>query len=692
MSKKISLRKYQKPIKDAALLVLANNSKAQIRMACGTGKTIVSYFIRQGLSPKKTIVFAPSINLVVQLYQDWLKVAKSNGHQLNSLMVCSDNTASLQYDESVLSMDDVEKIVSVKTTTSVSDVVDFLLSDDDSVIFSTYHSSLVISQAVLETNTIIDFVVCDEAHRCAIDFDRSFSTVLNDNLIPSHKKLFLTATPKIYQTDIDDSNLPSMDNPDVFGQVAYDLPFSKAVEIGVLVDYQVVITQITSDEVKKYLQENNLFETDNGLLETRNIAAQLAVLKSIKKFNLKKGITFHSTIKKSRDFSLGLMSLSQKLNMDIRADYVSGEMPMSKRSNKMAIFESSNVPSVMSNARCLSEGVDVPVLDFIAFIDPKKSSIDITQAIGRVMRLAENKRIGTIIIPLLIDGDSSDFYQTSEFKKIWQIINTLKSLDKSIVSSYKASSRKDSRLQETSKTSVSTKFVFDFDAGFEEMVNSIESILVKKSNQEEWLYRFQELKSYFHVHGKLPSVSDSDKDVKSLSQWCTRQRQLYSEQNLPLDRYTLLNDLYFWWWEHDKKTEDDFSTKVAALKKFVDINSRVPTQKETIDDINVGFFASRMRVFKNDGKLTPDKIETLESIQGWWWHDQDSKPTFEAVCAEIEAFIQKNKRKPSKKIGKSEREAYLARWVESQRAIFSGKRSGFVSKEQMSTLESVWSI
>lgn len=175
-------------------MAFKNNSKAQIRMACGTGKTIVSYFIRQELKPKKTLVFAPSINLVAQLYQDWLDVAKSNDHQLNALMVCSDNTVSCQYDESVLSMMELKEIVLAKTTTSVSDVVDFLSSDDDLVIFSTYQSSLVISQALLTSNTIIDFVVCDEAHRCAIDFDRNFSTVLNDNLIPAHKKLFLTAT------------------------------------------------------------------------------------------------------------------------------------------------------------------------------------------------------------------------------------------------------------------------------------------------------------------------------------------------------------------------------------------------------------------------------------------------------------------------------------------------------------------
>jgi len=272
-----------------------------------------------------------------------------------------------------------------------------------------------------------DLAVADEAHRCAGKADAGFATILDGDKIRADKRLFTTATPRYFGKAIKDAAkakdlaVVGMDNEEVFGPVVHKLSFGEAIQRELLTDYQVVIVGVDEPMVKQWIEDYEIVATNpDEHTDARTLAAKIGLIKAIKDYDLKRVISFHSLVKGARKFSEELVDVVNLIEPANRpkgtflADYVSGEMKAGDRKekiDKLKVLEGYD-RGILTNARCLAEGVDVPSLDGVAFIDPKGSQVEIIQAVGRAIRKVRGAKVqtkGTIVIPVFIeDGDDPE--------------------------------------------------------------------------------------------------------------------------------------------------------------------------------------------------------------------------------------------------------------------------------------------
>ena len=366
-------------------------------MACGTGKTYTFFWIHKDLKSKKTLVLVPSLNLLSQTLEEWIK---ANGSSFTSLCICSDPSAAtnIQEDEIILEQSDIPYSV----TWDVNEIVSFLKRPEPTVIFSTYQSSDLIAKAQKKVpNHMFDLSIADEAHRCTGKANSEFTTILDDKKIRSYKKLFGTATPKLYKSNIKKAaqskeiEIIDMNDEEKFGVVLHNLSFGKAIKKKLLADYQVIVVGVNDSRVKEMIDQREFISIKKDhKSDAASLATQVGFIKAIKDYNLSRLVTFHGRVKKASEFSKSLPQIYEwtkseyKGNKELDIDYVSGKMQTSERRRKLNELKNieSNQIGILSNARCLGEGVDVPNMDGIAFINPKSSEIDIVQSIGRAIR------------------------------------------------------------------------------------------------------------------------------------------------------------------------------------------------------------------------------------------------------------------------------------------------------------------
>jgi predicted helicase len=489
-------------------------NRGQLIMPCATGKTLICLWVKETLKAKRTLVLVPSLGLLSQMLNDWTAAARQ---QFNVLCVCSDQTVSKRDDEPLIVAD-----LRFPVSNDVAKIVDFLRGDNDQVIFSTYQSSPLIAQAQKNIDVPhFDLAIADEANRCAGKVDSVFGTILDGQLIKSDRRLFATATPRVYKTSSKKKaeelgvEVVDMSDEKIFGLRFHTLTFSDAIKRNLLTDYRVVIIGVDDERIKEtWIEKRRIVATDTGLLtDARWLATQIGLLKAIKDWNLHRIISFHSRVKKAKEFSEDISQVAEWVSDDykpganLHVDYVSGEMQTSFRRQKLERLKNidNDQISLLSNARCLSEGIDVPALDGVAFIDPRSSEIDIIQSVGRAIRLSENKTMGTIIIPVFIGQteDAQAALKASEFKPIWDVIEALKSHDDRL------SDELDQlriELGAKRKRSVGagdlTKIVhFDLPTSVDEnFAQSFRTHLVEKTT-ESWMFWYGLLQTFVNEHG-----------------------------------------------------------------------------------------------------------------------------------------------------------------------------------------------
>ena len=418
-------REHQKEaVKDIvnALNVPGDDVRTQAHMACGTGKTMVALWVAEMLEAKKTLLVEPSLALIAQNLKEWQ--ANASGPPPEVLVICSDQTVvNLNQDEVKIDIRDIP----ARVTSSTEEVAQFLKNGSGrKIVISTYHSLPVLGEAMQVQGTgRFDIAIADEAHRTASKEDGAFTLFHYPEVVRSRSRLYLTATPKIYEGE---SELKiSMDDESIFGKVSHSLPFSKAIELKLLSDYRLVVATLPNN----YLEDSK----KHSALEMKEAIKQLAVLKAIDKFNLSKVLSFHSTVDRAYKFAESVQETGPKYlsNRAIWAHGVDGSMPSITRSSllKLLAEQSKKTLSLISNCRCLTEGIDVPAIDGVIFFDPKKNGVDIVQAIGRAIRQSTEKKYGTIVVPLVVPDnvESADFLESSEFKHVAQVMRALRAHD-----------------------------------------------------------------------------------------------------------------------------------------------------------------------------------------------------------------------------------------------------------------------
>jgi predicted helicase len=442
---------FQKEIIKDTINGFKTSNRGKIIAACGTGKTLTSLWITEKIDANTVLFLAPSIALIKQTLEVW---ASQSNKVFSYIAVCSDKSVSLNEDDNG---DIAISELNIPVTTDVSEISNFLHSDiKTKYLFSTYQSLQVIAEAFLGIVDIkFDLIIFDEAHRTAGAKESSlFSLALDDNNIPSTKRLFMTATqrmlkPKLLKIAENNNRIVfSMDDEEVYGKLFHSYNFGRAINDKIISDYEIIVAGIQESELKNWIANNKELEVLNELEDTtfttaQTLFTQILLAKAIESYPINKVVSFHSSVSNAKIFSgeIGngnnLNSILTRVNKTINNDdfyisHVNGSMSAGNRQKILEEFKKAKY-GIISNSRCLTEGVDIPVIDSIYFVDNKNSVVDIVQACGRALRKPKNilNKTAYFIIPILIpdDSTSNDIVNLESFDMVYSVLQALRDQD-----------------------------------------------------------------------------------------------------------------------------------------------------------------------------------------------------------------------------------------------------------------------
>ena len=617
--KRWSPQTHQKEAIEKITAALKAADRTTAVMACGTGKTLVALWAAEAQEPKTVLVLVPSLALLSQTLPDWCKQT-SWGERFRYLCVCSDASVnrSANEDEYALKQSDIEFPV----TTDASVVKGFLDSNKSgvNVIFSTYQSAEVVAKGL--NGKTLDLGIFDEAHKTTGSKNGRFTFGLNDKNLRIKKRLFLTATPRHYKLNKRDKEgdfeTVSMSNEEIYGKVSYRLPFSAAVAADIIVPYKVIISVSLNNEVDAELLKRGSTIVRRDELQARWVANQIALKRAVEKTRTSKIITFHSRVKQAKDFA-GDDSWGIKEHVKgFDVFHVNGGQNAADRKALLEDFKAAP-RGLITNARCLTEGVDVPSVDMVAFIDPRKSKIDIAQAAGRAMRKAKNKKLGYIIVPLFIEqkkGETEEqAAERSGFAEVAEVLSAMLENDDDLVDTIREMQEASGRGDKFNPRQLHEKIqVIGPSIDLEKLTRSIDVAILERLgvSWDRWFGLLQRFKQR-EGHCLVP-VSHEENGYK-LGAWASNQR--HARNHLPEDRLNRLNSIGFSWDPIDENWEYGFD----ELKFFKEKKGHclVPATLQSRGFV-LGNWVSRQRVRKSE--LDDSRIYRLDAL-GFSWNPHE---------------------------------------------------------------------
>lgn len=477
---KKALRPHQENALKATMAGLTEAERGKLIMACGTGKTFTSLKIAETMAGKgKRVLFlVPSLSLLSQTLTEW---TQESAIPLHSFAVCSDSDVGKKKgrkeDDAVQTF---AHELRYPATTDAKRLAQGMAARHDTehmtVVFSTYHSIEVLHDAQHEHGLAdFDLIVCDEAHRTTGatfegDDESAFVSVHDADYLRAAKRLYMTATPRIYGNEAkaiaerDNATLYSMDNEAWYGKQLFVITFSEAVKRGLLVDYKVIVLAVEEAHVNRRLQA--LLKDENNTLKVDDAAKIVGCWKALAKLGLhedgsdnpepmKRAVAFCQVIEPGKGGKAHKVSSKEIAGMfqavveayqdaeDIedgarltcQAEHVDGGMNAGQKEAKLDWLKASppeDTCRILSNVRCLSEGVDVPALDAVLFLTPRNSQVDVVQSVGRVMRNAPGKKRGYVVLPVVIPAGVEPHEALADNKTyavVWQVLQALRSHD-----------------------------------------------------------------------------------------------------------------------------------------------------------------------------------------------------------------------------------------------------------------------
>jgi superfamily II DNA or RNA helicase len=672
---------HQEEALAAIVPTLQKESRATAIMACGTGKTLVTLWTAEQLGARKVLVLLPSLALLRQTLHEWLK--ETSLESLAYLCVCSDPTVKADADEISTAQSDLDFEVSTDPGT----VRRFLDApfEGTKIVFSTYQSASVVGEA-MKPEESFDIGIFDEAHKTAGREGRNYGYALDDSKIRIEKRLFVTATPRHYnpskQTKEGEATIAfSMDDPKVYGEQCYTLSFSKAANLGIICGYKVIISVITSDQVNNEILSRGIVEVKGDEIRARQVANQIALRDAVNQYGVGKVFTFHSTVKSAASFvSQGNEGVRTHLP-EFDAFHVSGAMPTAHREKLMQEFRRID-RGVMSNARCLTEGVDVPAVDMVAFLSPKKSKVDIVQAIGRAMRKSPGKEIGYVLVPLYLEQREGETLEEAvartNFEEVWDILQSLKEQDEVLADLIREMSEAKGRGKGEKEQPLGDRI--DFVGPILSLESLRESITARTLERLEssWDVNFGKLVKFKEEHGHCNVPHKYERDHQ-LGNWIVGLRS--RKERLSLERITKLYELGFQWDIRD----DQWSQNLEELKFFKSKFGHCRVAKSYDSGKLHRWVRTQRRCFVR-GNISKDRQEILEDLGFTWdshediWEENFQKlESFKAEFGHCEAPRDWNDIK-------------FATWVRSQRGDYTKK---VISQDRINRLEKLgfkWNI
>ena len=460
-------RPHQQEVLKKTKAYFKNNNRGKLIMACGTGKTFTSLKIAEQQAGKgKTVLYlVPSLALMSQTIREWFN---DSDFKINAISVCSDQKVSKAHFSDDL-LDISISNIPIPVTTVAADLscwVNDIKTDCMNVVFSTYQSIQVISDTQNKyAMGSFDIVICDEAHRTtgvtlADNSESNFVKVHDNDYIAASKRLYMTATPKIYSNNVKikakqaDAVLAHMGDTKLYGEDIHHVSFNYAVEHDLLTDYKVIVLSLNEDAVDAEFQA--LLTDDDEQLDIEYTTKLIGCYKALCKTDLqedkitdknpmRRGVAFAKDIKLSKNISKIFPKIAQAYQnriqdraeapLNIEMQHIDGSFDADYRKKSLNWLQDEtdkNICRILSNARCLAEGVDVPTLDAVLFLHPRKSQVDVIQAVGRVMRRTKDKKMGYIILPVAVpagEDPNKSLDKNERYKVVWQVLNALRSHD-----------------------------------------------------------------------------------------------------------------------------------------------------------------------------------------------------------------------------------------------------------------------
>lgn len=478
MKPKKELLEHQKIALNNVKKSLGTADRGKLIMACGTGKTFTSLKIAEELAGagKRVLFLVPSLSLLSQTLTEWTQESKV---PLYSFAVCSDSDVGKKRkkDDDVIQthLHELRYPATTKPESLAKAMAQRYDNDHMSVVFSTYHSIDVLGQAQRDYQlSEFDLIICDEAHRTTGstltgEDDSSFVKIHKNENVRGKKRLYMTATPRIYSAaaqataEKDNIELYPMDSEKYFGKTLHVLNFSEAVERDLLVDYKVIVLAIDEIHISARLQK--LLADENNSLKVDDAAKIVGCWKALSKqgqsedsfvgdeFPMKKAVAFCQVIEEqpgARTHKVSSKKIAQMFQAVVEAykaqeedpnsliceaDHIDGSMNASEKEGKLEWLKeetSNETCRVLSNVRCLSEGVDVPALDAVLFLTPRNSQVDVVQSVGRIMRKSPDKKRGYVILPVVIPAGMTPDQALDDnrtYKVVWEVLQALRSHD-----------------------------------------------------------------------------------------------------------------------------------------------------------------------------------------------------------------------------------------------------------------------
>lgn len=393
-----------------------NNDRGYLSMICGSGKTLTSYWFDKEMKNNLTIVAVPSLYLLSQFYDNWSKQNVSEDCKINYILVGSDSDiAEIEYANNGL-------IITTNPDTIMSNIKS--LKNEKIVIITTYQSSDKVIESLKKLQKIPNLCILDEAHKTVGQNNKQFNLLLSNKNLQIEKRMFMTATPKMYDGELDNEKILSMNDEKWYGKEIYSYSMSNAIKDNYLSKYELSTMFVDNQYIETTVGKNKYVSENKTTFESHHLATAIMLLNSFNENKCHHLITYHNSVASSCRFKVILENLNKIYKLQITILDISGNHTMSQRKKIINEFEKSNL-SILVSAKVLNEGVDIPIIDSICFVDSRSSTVDIIQCIGRALRLHQKKNITKIFIPLIID----DLNNVDEKKTLGNIIRILKSLN-----------------------------------------------------------------------------------------------------------------------------------------------------------------------------------------------------------------------------------------------------------------------
>ncbi|MFN5091136.1 MAG: DEAD/DEAH box helicase family protein [Bacteroidota bacterium] len=482
----------EKAIKDAvSYFSKSANTRGKLIFPCGSGKSLTGLWITQALRSKTTLIAVPSLSLIKQTLEVYLSQMAALNVPVKWLCICSDE--GIGKDEDIVIY---TENIGVPCQTDPVYIEQWLIKNkgENIIVFTTYQSGRIIAEISKNLAISFDVGIFDEAHKTVGSDKKLFSHLLLEENISISKRIFMTATERFYQGS--DDSIISMNNTSIYGEVFTQMSFKEAIELSLLTDYKVITIEVGKSEISDFIKQNNLVQLNDKWkkeTEARSLASMLALRKAMEQFPIKNAVSFHSSIDKAIRNKELQDHISTTYNFEPIVSYtVSGNQPTAKRNRIVQEFARSE-RALITNAKCLTEGVDVPNIDCIVFADPRKSKVDIVQALGRALRRKEGKEWGYVVLPVVYDEETKEI-DNENFKEIVAILRGLASNDGRIIEYFEAKGS-DKQTKRDKSESIFNFSVISEILDEKELENHLEIKLWDKLSGYNWL-PFEEAREF----------------------------------------------------------------------------------------------------------------------------------------------------------------------------------------------------